>query len=131
MVTDPIGELLTRMRNAQNVNHRSLRVPSSKMTRAILTVLCETGFITAFERVKRDKFEELEVQLKYHESGEPLMDMIERISTPGRRVYKKSGALPRVLCGLGILIVSTSAGVMSDKEARKRKLGGELLARVG
>lgn len=131
MVNDPIADLLTRIRNAQGAHHSSVRAPSSKVAKAVLKVLKDEGFIGDFTDVPETKFPELEIGLKYYESGEPVMGKIVRVSSPGRRVYSESKHLPKVSSGLGISIVSTSQGMMSDREARKRGIGGELVAKVG
>ncbi|RMG42776.1 MAG: 30S ribosomal protein S8 [Candidatus Dadabacteria bacterium] len=133
MATDSIADLLTRLRNAQRAGHRAVRVNSSKVGRAILEVLKQEGYIDSYQQVKdRDgKFDQFEVVLKYYPTGEPAMTVIDRISKPGRRIYSGVDDLPRLFNGLGVVIVSTSQGVMTDREARKRKIGGEVLAQVG
>ena len=133
MVTDTIADVLTRIRNAQRRGHRGVRVPSSKMAGRLLEVLKSEGFILGFEgrRDKADRFDEIEVTLKYYQSGEPGIRLLRRVSTPGRRVYSKSAKVPRVNSGLGISILSTPQGVMSDRRARKLGVGGEVLALVG
>lgn len=134
MASDYIADLLTRIRNAQRVGHKSVRTRHSKVTEQILSVLRSEGFIDAYE-VKtsqvNDKFKEFEVVLRYYDTGEPLIGIINRISSSGRRVYRRSDKLPSVRSGLGISIVSTSQGIMSDKEARRRRIGGEVMAVVG
>ncbi len=133
MVNDPISDLLTRIRNAQRTGHKSVRVECSKMNERILTVLKDEGFITYFEKKagREGEREKLEVGLKYYNTGEPVIRMARRVSTPGRRVYAKVDSLPQVDAGLGISIISTSAGVMSDRSARRAKVGGEVLALIG
>jgi small subunit ribosomal protein S8 len=130
MVTDTISDLLTRIRNAQKAGHKSVRVPVCNTSGRILDVLKKEGFVNYVERKKdrNDKFEEFEVGIKYLSSGEPLISRLERVSKPGRRVYKGVKDLPKIHCGLGIAIVSTSQGVLSDREARQLKIGGEILA---
>lgn len=129
-MTDPIGDMLTRIRNAQMRGKEKVVTPASKMRGRVLDVLKTEGYIRAYER-----FEELgnkaifEVQLKYHD-GDPVIQSIARVSTPGRRVYSSVSDLPRVANGLGILIVSTPKGVMSDHEAREANVGGEVLCTV-
>jgi len=132
MINDPIADLLTRIRNGQIASHKSVRVRSSKMAERILNVLKEEGFIDSFstKRDKKDKFDEIEVILRYGSNGESVLQHLKRISSPGRRVYATSDSIPTVHAGLGICLVSTSQGVMSDREARKRKIGGELLASI-
>jgi small subunit ribosomal protein S8 len=142
MVNDPIADLLTRIRNAQRAHHRSVTVRKSKATKRVLDVLKKEGFIEGYSEVKAPekkvpgmgtelKFGGIEVVLRYYETGEPLISSIERVSTPGMRVYTEVTKLPKVFSGLGISIVSTSQGVMSDRDARKKGIGGEVLARVG
>jgi small subunit ribosomal protein S8 len=132
MITDPIADLFTRIRNAQKAGHPAVRVRCSKVSERILAVLKEEGFVADFDRRKDrdDKFDEYEVALKYFQNGEPAISSVRRISTPGRRVYSRADKLSRVQSGLGISLVSTSQGILSDREARKRKIGGELLAFV-
>jgi small subunit ribosomal protein S8 len=133
MVTDPIADLLTRIRNAQRAGHKSANVPASKMVERVLNILKSEGFIESFE-LKQDEettFKHYNIWLKYYESGDPVIGMARRISKSGRRVYAGSDKLPRVSGGLGISIISTSQGVMSDREARKKKVGGEVIALIG
>lgn len=139
MVNDPIADLLTRIRNAQKAHHRSVLVPSSKTIKNILDVLKREGFIASYAD-KKDlpqtssqelKFGAVEVILSYYDSGEPVISHIDRVSSPGQRIYSGVEELPRVFSGLGISIVSTSQGLMSDREARKNGVGGEVIARVG
>jgi len=132
MINDPVADLLTRIRNSQRAGHKSVRIRKSKMAERILSVLKDEGFVGYFDLKKdaQNKFEEFEVGLKYYGSGDPCIRSIKRVSTPGQRRYAAVDYLPRVDCGLGISIVSTSEGVMSDREARRRKVGGELLAKV-
>lgn len=133
MVTDPIADLLTRIRNAQRAGHKSVRVEASKMNDRVLRVLKDEGFIAYFETKpgRKQNVNEVEVGLKYFKSGEPLIKLAERVSKPGRRVYAKVKGLPKVDSGLGISIVSTPEGVMSDRKARIRAIGGEVLALIG
>lgn len=131
MLTDSIADLLTRIRNAQRVGHRVVNVRPSKMNDRILAVLKEEGFIDAFENKKNDEGKtNTLVHLRYFDSGRPVIQVARRVSKPGRRVYAEVTKLPRVASGLGIAIVSTSQGVISDREARKRKIGGEVLATI-
>lgn len=132
MVNDTIADVLTRIRNAQRAGHKSVRVSASRSSQGVLTVLRDEGFVESFEVVKdrADKFDECNVVLKYFGSGEPVIDKAKRMSTPGRRVYSGVEDLPRVDCGLGISIISTSKGIISDREARKQHIGGEVLATV-
>jgi len=132
MVTDTIADLLTRIRNGQRAGHKMVKVSSSKMTKRLLEVLKDEGFIGSFKPSAdtEGKFETIDVHLKYYGSGEPVIATASRISTPGKRIYKSADELPKIHAGLGISIVSTSQGVMSDREARKRKIGGEVLAQI-
>ena len=130
MLTDTLADMLTRIRNAQRIGHRSVKVSKSSLGMAVLSVLKDEGFIELFE-VKNDaetSFDYCDVYLKYYSSGQPAMSEIKRMSSPGRRQYVGTEELPKPEGGLGISVVSTSQGVMSDREARKRKIGGELLA---
>lgn len=133
MVTDSIADLLTRIRNAQRAGHKLVNVSSSKMATRVLEVLKDEGFIASYKSAKKEgaKFETIDVHLKYFSSGAPVIGSAKRISTSGKRVYTAAEDLPRIHSGLGISIVSTSQGVMSDREARKRKIGGEVLAQIG
>ncbi len=134
MSSDYIADLLTRIRNAQRVGHRSVRIRHSKVVEQILGVLRGEGFIDSFDvqaSKVNSKFKECEVVLRYYDTGEPLIGIANRISSSGRRVYRHSDKLPTVRSGLGISIVSTSQGIMSDKEAKKRRIGGEVMAVIG
>lgn len=129
-LSDPIGDLLTRIRNGQQAGKSSVLVPASKHRESVLSVLEREGYIRGFERVNvREGVDELKVELKYNE-GEPVISSIMRVSTPGRRVYAKIKDLPKVYNGLGISILSTPRGVMSDHEARQANVGGEVLCQV-
>jgi small subunit ribosomal protein S8 len=129
-MTDPVGDLLTRIRNGQRANKATITTPASKLRENLLTVLEREGYIRGFERYSvRDGIDELKVELKYNE-GEPVITKIERISKPGRRVYAKIADLQKVYNGLGISILSTPRGVMSDAEARTANVGGEVLCQV-
>jgi len=125
---DPIADLLTRIRNAQMARHESVAIPNSKIKRSILKVLEDEGFINGFSATEEVQ-SQLNVSLKYH-NGAPVIEEIDRISRPGLRVYKESGELPEVRGGLGIAIVSTNKGVMTDKKARAAGIGGEVLCTV-
>lgn len=132
MVTDSLSDMLTRIRNAQRVGHKVVRVPSINLCRSVLEVLKREGFIDAFVvRKEEGKFDECEVHLKYYSDGEPVMRRMTRVSKPGRRVYAGTDELPKVLGGLGMAVISTPQGVVSDREARKRGVGGEVLAVIG
>lgn len=130
VMTDPIADMLTRIRNANAALHETIEIPSSKMKAAVLEILKEEGFVKSVETVENGKHTNLKVTLKYGSNNEKVITGIKRISKPGLRVYAKKEELPRVLGGLGIAIISTSKGVMSDKQARKEGLGGEVIAYV-
>lgn len=132
MLTDSIADLLTRIRNAQRASHKSVEVRASRMAERVLGVLQKEGFIESFERVEKEASHPvINVVLRYFSSGRPMIAKARRVSRPGRRVYVSVDRLPRLDSGLGIAIVSTSQGVVSDREARSRKVGGEVLALVG
>ncbi len=128
--TDPIADMLTRIRNANSSKHKTVDIPASKMKLAIADILFKEGYIKSFEEISSDVQGTIRVALKYDEKGNRVIDGIKRISKPGLRVYASKEDLPQVLNGLGIAIVSTSKGIMTDKEARKEGLGGEVLAYV-
>ena len=130
VMTDPIADMLTRVRNANSVYHEKVEIPGSKIKQAIAGILKEEGFIKDFEVINDDKEGVIRVSLKYGPNREKIITGIKRISKPGLRVYAKKEELPRVLGGLGIAIISTSQGVMSDKEARRKNLGGEVIAYI-
>ena len=130
VMTDPIADFLTRIRNANMVRHESLEVPSSNMKVAIANILKSEGFIKDFTVEEDGKQGVMEVFLKYGKDNERVITGLKRISKPGLRVYAKTGEVPKVLNGLGIAIVSTSEGVITDKEARAKNVGGEVLAYV-
>jgi small subunit ribosomal protein S8 len=125
---DPIADMFTRIRNAQGANKVAVRMPASKQKVAIAQVLKEEGYIADFS-VTSDVKAELEVTLKYFE-GKPVIESIERVSRPGLRIYKKRNELPKVMGGLGVAVVSTSKGLMTDRAARKAGLGGEVIGYV-
>ena len=130
VMTDPIADMLTRVRNANSVYHEKVEIPGSKIKQAIAGILKEEGFIKDFEVINDDKQGVIRVSLKYGPNREKIITGIKRISKPGLRVYAKKEELPRVFGGLGIAIISTSQGVMSDKEARRKNLGGEVIAYI-
>ncbi len=130
VMTDPIADMLTRLRNANSVYHEKVEIPGSKIKEAIANILKEEGFIKDFDFVSDNKQGVIRISLKYGPNREKEITGIKRISKPGLRVYAKSEQLPRVLGGLGIAIVSTSKGMMSDKQARRNGLGGEVIAYV-
>jgi small subunit ribosomal protein S8 len=129
-LTDPIGDMFTRIRNGQMRSLNSVNIPSSNFRRNILEILKNEGFIIDYyiEKSENNKID-LKINLKYHE-GNPVIKEIKRISKPGRRVYSRATSIPRVMNGLGVAILSTPKGVMSDTEARKNNLGGEIICRV-
>ena len=130
MTTDPIADMLTRIRNAQVVRRDTVTLENSKMKKAIANILLEEGYIASVEEVQEGAFSNLVIKLKYGPKGEKVITGLKRISKPGLRIYANSEELPRVLGGLGIAIVSTSKGVMTDKNARKLGIGGEVLAYI-
>jgi small subunit ribosomal protein S8 len=130
MMTDPIADMLTRIRNAVRVEKPVVEVPFSKVKRGLAEVLKKEGFIWDWREVEASPVSLLQLELKYGPNGERLIRHIKRISSPGRRVYRRSALLRPVLGGLGISILSTSGGVVSDREARQRKLGGEVLCEL-
>lgn len=130
VMTDPVADMLTRVRNANSVFHDKVEIPASKIKQAIAQILKEEGFIKDFETVADGKQGILRVSLKYGSNREKVITGIKRISKPGLRVYAKKDQLPRVLGGLGIAIISTSHGLMTDKRARKEGFGGEVIAYV-
>lgn len=130
ITTDPIADLLTRIRNALTARHDSVAVPSSKMKKAIADILVNEGYVKSAEIVDIDGHSNILITLKYGNKYESVINNLKRISKPGLRVYAGYEDLPKVLGGLGIAIISTSKGIMTDREARKNKVGGEVLAYV-
>lgn len=130
VVTDPIADLLTRIRNALTAKHETVTVPASKMKKAIADILVEEGFVKSAELTENDGRSDIVITLKYGAKNEKVINNLKRISKPGLRVYCGYEKLPKVLGGLGIAIISTSKGVMTDKAARNNKIGGEVLAYV-
>ncbi|WP_027726444.1 30S ribosomal protein S8 [Tuberibacillus calidus] len=130
VMTDPIADMLTRIRNANNVRHESLELPGSKVKREIAEILKREGFIKDVEYIEDNKQGILRIFLKYGPNNERVITGLKRISKPGLRVYAKANEVPKVLGGLGIAIVSTSKGIITDKEARQQNVGGEVLAYV-
>ncbi len=129
-MTDPIADMLTRIRNANMVRHEKLEVPASNLKKEIADILKREGFIRDYEYVSDDKQGVLRVFLKYGPNNERVITGLKRISKPGLRVYAKADELPKVLNGLGVAVVSTSKGVLTDKEAREQAVGGEVLAYI-
>ena len=130
MMTDPIADMLTRIRNAVRIERPNVEMPLSKFKRGLADVLKREGYIWDWQEVEGQPVNQLRLELKYGPNGERVIQRIRRISTPGRRVYSKARDLKPVLNGLGIKILSTSRGIVSDREARQRKLGGEVLCEV-
>jgi len=130
MMTDPIADLLTRIRNAQQQQFPAVRIPASKVKRSVLEILKQEGFITDFEFINDGPQGFIDVVLKYLPTRESAIKGIKRLSRPGCRQYVKSSEIPKVLGGLGIAVVSTSKGMMTDRAARKAKVGGELICAV-
>ena len=127
-LSDPIGDMLARIKNSQVRNHRKVSLPSSKFKAKIADVLKSEGYIIDY-KINDDKKPSIEINLKYN-SGNPVINTIERISKPGRRIFSSASSLPKINNGLGIAIVSTPQGVMTDVDARKKKLGGEIICKV-
>ena len=131
VTTDPIADMLTRIRNANSSKHKTVDIPASKMKLAIADILFQEGYIKSFEEIKEENNQGIiRITLKYTEKGKKVIDGLKRISKPGLRVYASKDELPRVLNGLGIALISTSKGIMTDKEARENGVGGEVLAYI-
>ena len=128
-MTDPIADMFTRIRNAQAMGKRTVAMPASRVKQAIAALLKNEGYVSDVQTVTEDGKPKLEIALKYYE-GKPVIERLERISRSGLRVYRGKNALPKILGGLGISIVSTSAGIMTDAQARKAGLGGEVIGLV-
>ena len=129
-MTDPIADMLTRVRNASTAMHDTVDIPASKIKESIARILAEEGFVDGFEIDRSNGHPTMTIRLRYTDERQRVISGIRRISKPGRRVYRGASDLPRVLGGLGVAIISTSQGVMSDKQARRQKVGGEVLAYV-
>lgn len=130
VITDPIADLLTRIRNANTANHEIVEVPASRMKAAVTQILKDEGFIKDFERLNEGPQGKIKITLKYGPNKEKVITGLRRISRPGLRVYTSKTEIPRVLGGLGLVIMSTSRGIMSGKRAKKEGCGGEVLAYV-
>ena len=128
--SDPLSDLFTRLRNGMRAGHDRVDVPASRLKESVLKVLEQEGFVSSFRKVREAGRPVLRVGLKYDHEGEPIVAGLERVSRPGRRVYAKADAIPEVLGGLGVSIVSTSQGIVTDKKARQSRLGGEVLCNV-
>ena len=129
-MTDPIADMLTRVRNAINRRHASVDIPHSKMKESIARILQDEGFIQRYELVPDGRFQVIRVHLKYAEGRRPVLTHLRRLSTPGRRLYAGATQIPRVLGGMGIVIVSTPRGVITGTRARRENVGGELICEV-
>ena len=129
-ITDPIADLLTRIRNANTVSHPTVEVPASKLKVQLAKLLKEEGFISNYEEKVENNFKTLSIELKYDEQNKPVITNLKRVSKPGLRSYCKAKNLPQVLGGMGVAIVSTSKGLLTDRKARKENLGGEVLAYI-
>ena len=130
MLTDPISDLLIRLKNGAQRRHEAVMVPASRLKRAILEILKREGYVDAIEEQVQDGHPMLSVRLRYVAEGQPMITGLERISKPGRRVYVGSKDIPKVRNGIGMSILSTSKGIMTDQESRKNKLGGEVLCSI-
>lgn len=129
-ITDPVADLLTRIRNASTAKHPNVDIPASNMKKAICKILVDEGYVRSMQVIEDKKQGLIRVTLKYQESGAPVIAGLRRVSKPGLRIYSSCEDMPKVMRGLGTAIVSTSKGVMTDKQARKDNVGGEVLAFV-
>ena len=129
-MTDPIADMLTRIRNANTVKHETVDVPASNMKKELARILLEEGFIRGYDVIEDGKQGIIRIQLKYGQTGERVISGLKRISKPGMRVYADKHEVPRVLNGLGISIISTSKGILTDKQAREENVGGEVICYV-
>ncbi|WP_308552367.1 30S ribosomal protein S8 [uncultured Peptoniphilus sp.] len=130
MMTDPIADMLTRIRNSNNAKHKTVDVPASNIKKEIAQILLDEGYIKSFDFIEDNKQGMLKVELKYTQDGDRVISGLKRISKPGLRVYANSAELPKVLGGLGIAIISTSKGIVTDKTARELNVGGEVICYV-
>ncbi len=129
-ITDPIADMLTRIRNANTSKHKTVDIPASNVKRAIAEILFKEGYIKAFEEISDENQGIIRISIKYDEKGNRVIAGLKRISKPGLRVYANKDELPKVLNGLGTALISTSKGIMTDKEAREQGIGGEVLAYI-
>ena len=129
-ITDPIADMLTRIRNANSAKHETVDIPASNMKKAIAQILLDEGYIASYKVIEDEKQGVIRVTLKYGENKSQVITGLRRVSKPGLRIYSNVEDMPKVMKGLGIAIVSTSKGIMTDREARKQKVGGEVLAFV-
>ncbi|MGI5841962.1 MAG: 30S ribosomal protein S8 [Christensenellales bacterium] len=130
MITDPIADMLTRLRNAISAKHTSVEVAHSNEKETIARILLEEGYILSYNIVPNGNFKSIKIEIKYMENGESVISGLKRISKPGLRVYAPKDKLPKVISGLGIAIISTNKGILTDKQAREKAVGGEVLAYV-
>ena len=130
MMTDPIADMLTRIRNANNAKHKSVDIPASNIKKQISEILLREGYIKNYEVIDDDKQGIIRIDIKYGENDEKVISGLKRISKPGLRVYAKNSEVPKVLGGLGIAIISTSKGIITDEEARNSNVGGEVICYV-
>lgn len=128
-MSDPIADMLTRIRNGQLAGHAKVSMPSSKLKASLAKLLADEGYVSSFDVKDTDGKSILSVDLKYYQ-GKPVIEMLKRVSRPGLRVYKNKDELPKVIGGLGVAVVSTSKGIMSDRDARKQGVGGEIICYV-
>ena len=129
-MTDPIADMLTRIRNANVVKHETVDVPASNMKKELARILLEEGFVRGYDVIEDGKQGIIRIQLKYGQTGERVISGLKRISKPGMRVYAANHEIPKVLNGLGISVISTSKGILTDKQARKENVGGEVICYV-
>lgn len=129
-MTDPIADMLTRIRNANSVKHDTVDVPASSIKKELARILLEEGFVRGYDVIEDGKQGIIRIQLKYGQEGERVISGIKRISKPGMRIYANSEELPKVLNGLGIAVISTSNGILTDKQARQKNVGGEVICYV-
>jgi len=129
-VTDPIADMLTRIRNANQAHHEHVSIPASKLKLEIAKVLKAQGYIQKYDLVDDKRHGQIRIHLRYSQGGAPVISGIRRVSRPGLRVYVDSGRIPRVMGGLGVAVLSTGRGVLTDREARRRHVGGEVLCYV-
>ncbi|WP_029936121.1 30S ribosomal protein S8 [Thiomicrospira pelophila] len=128
-MSDPIADMLTRIRNGQLAGHAKVSMPSSKLKASLAQLLTDEGYVSSFDVKNTDGKSILSVDLKYYQ-GKPVIELLKRVSRPGLRVYKNKDELPKVIGGLGVAVVSTSKGIMSDRDARKQGVGGEIICYV-
>ena len=128
--TDPIADMLTRIRNAISAKHKTVTIPASKEKIAIAKILLDEGYIEKYDLVDNGKFKDIDITIKYDEEGQSVIQGLKRISKPGLRIYSNKENLPKVISGLGIAIISTNKGIVTDKVARSLNVGGEVLAYV-